>query len=87
MKEFFKNLFKPNDWVLVNSNESKYLSIRTYNGVRKGEKDRSAFYNIYYSKSRNKYKLKCEGYPVDYKSDSNYYDSLKLLSEYSKNID
>ena len=71
------NIFKPNDWKTVWSDYGIWdIKDEIFGDVKK-----KCFFKIEYSKSRNKYKIKTEGY--DAKGHSQYGVTLQKLVEFN----
>lgn len=82
------DIFKPNDWMLVHSENAIYEVWTTIYGVKinNSEREKTAFYNIYFSKSRNKYKLKQEGYIPNHNDNDAYIKALEKLAKLNSKL-
>jgi hypothetical protein len=75
---FFKDESLPFDWVTIDSVSGKTIIIGDF-GSRT---EKSCFYEIQYSKSRNQYRMIESGYEP--RLHHNRQIALKILSEYNK---
>lgn len=72
---------KPNDWILVWSTNKEYTYwYEDKLGLKTDKQLGVTFYNIYFSKYRNKYKLKKEGYDCNSDNSNEYIKALQQLA-------
>lgn len=86
---WLRKIFKPNDWYLVHSLQSEFIEYYTFGKQRvpNSEKEITGHFNIYFSKSRKKHKLKIEGVNEYYaKQCSTYSEALLKLAELNNKL-
>lgn len=71
---------KPDDWEVVEQISAKYTQYQRYMGHRLDGTgvERTSYYKVYYSKSRNVHKISVEGFYPSNVSEDQDYQNLKL---------